>query len=74
MNCCNDLQKIYEGKAVKDIPDLCKKLEKIATDFKNWVSTYKCPRCGQLWIEEYVMRGHGEVPQTYKKNTAVKGT
>ena len=68
MNCCKDLQEKFEGKSVKDIPDLYKKLEEVTIDYKNWITTFKCKSCGQFWLEAFIEKGHGEVPEVYKKS------
>ncbi len=67
MTCCTDLSSRYEGKAVKDIPELQSRLEEVATDYKNWVTAFRCLRCGQAWIEQYKSKGHGDVPEVYKQ-------
>ena len=68
MNCCSELNDKYVGKFVKDIPELQRKLKEIETDYKNWVTTFKCPTCGQIWTEKYKSTGHGDVPEVYKCN------
>lgn len=70
MKCCNELQDVYEGMAVKDIPDLYKRLEELSVNYRQWVTSYKCSQCGQIWKEQYVSTGHGEVPRVYKNNSA----
>ena len=72
MNCCNKLKEIYEGKQIKDIPELLGHIEEITTDFKKWLTTYKCTRCGQLWLERYIEKGHGEVPEVVKASNENK--
>jgi hypothetical protein len=72
MNCCDELQEIYEGLAVKDIPDLFTKVEKTSVNYKLWVTSFKCSKCGQIWKEQYVSTGHGDVPRVYKNNSALK--
>jgi len=67
MSCCTELNDRFDGMAVKDIPDLHSNLEEVATDFKSWVTTFKCTNCGQIWIEQYKGKGHGDVPEVYKQ-------
>jgi hypothetical protein len=68
MSCCTELNNIYDGMTVKDSPELNSKLEEVSTDYKNWVTTFRCTICGQAWIERYNGKGHGEVPEVYKQN------
>jgi hypothetical protein len=48
------------------MPDLSACLEEVTTDFKKWVTTYRCKNCGQYWEERYEGTGHGEVASLYK--------
>ncbi|BAJ04054.1 hypothetical protein [Shewanella violacea] len=68
MNCCSELTNKYDGKSVKDIPELQSKLEELDTDYKNWITIFKCSVCSQIWIEKYKSTGHGDVPEVYKHN------
>ena len=63
---CSSLSNRYEGKQIKDIKELASDLEKISVDYKAWVATFRCKSCGQLWIEEFEQKGHGEVPLVHK--------
>ena len=74
MICCTNLSNHYTGKAVKDIPELQARLEEVATDYKKWVTTFRCSSCGQAWIEQYKSRGHGEVPEVFKQTDARVGS
>ena len=67
MKCCENLTGPFEGKKVEDIQELRDILEEERTDFSTWTTFYKCKVCGQLWIEKYEQRGHGEVPVVFKK-------
>lgn len=67
MSCCTELNDHYDGKTVKDIPDLNTRLEVVATDYMNWVATFRCSQCGQIWVEKYTSRGHGDVPEVFKQ-------
>lgn len=66
--CCEDLPSIFEGARVEDIPEIKEKLIEVSTDYKHWTTTFKCKVCGQKWIERFVHRGHGEVPEVLKFN------
>ena len=64
--CCNRRKKVYIGIQVKDIPELRDLLVEESTDYKKWVTTYRCKKCGQKWEERFVEHGHGEVPEVIK--------
>ncbi len=66
---CSSLSYKYEGKQIKDIMGLTKDLEEISVDYKDWVATFRCKTCGQLWVEKFEQKGHGEVPSVYKGNS-----
>jgi hypothetical protein len=65
-NRCSSLSDKYEGKQIKDIKELDSDFEEIAVDYKAWVATFQCKLCGQLWIEKFEQKGHGEIPVVYK--------
>ena len=74
MSCCSELPNKYEGKTVADIPELSKNLDEIKTDYKQWVTQFRCNKCNQLWCETYKEKGHGEVPEVYKCNETQQST
>ena len=63
---CNELKDLYEGLRVEDIPELSQRVKEIETDFKHWETVYVCIECGQKWLEKYISRGHGDVPEVRK--------
>ncbi len=66
-NCCKKYDGPYEGKRVEDIEGLNNFLEEINTDFNTWTTFFKCRVCGQIWIEKYELRGHGEIAIVMKE-------
>jgi hypothetical protein len=72
MRCCEDRAQTYPGKSVDEIPELKSILTEVTTDYKKWATTYTCSICAQRWIEEYVSRGHGEVPEVRKQQLITK--
>jgi len=41
---CNRLPDEIAGKAVSDIPGLLNQLEEVATDFKLWMTPFRCKK------------------------------
>jgi len=74
VDCCSNNESEYQGKTVKEIPELSGKLVELATDFKNWITTFKCTKCGQMWIEKYTSKGHGDIATVYKSSNSVNNT
>ena len=58
---CDKFAPSHKGYAVKEIPELARCLEKIGTNYMNWISMYRCQICGQVWTESWENKGHGEV-------------
>src|SRR3546814_10194658 len=63
---CSSAPNLYQGSAVKDLPQLGGSLVELSTDFEAWVTSYTCFSCGQLWQERYEAHGHSNVPSVYK--------
>jgi len=63
---CDRLPEEIPGKAVSDISELSSHLEKLTTDFKHWVTRFRCRESSQIWEERYESRGHANVPLTKK--------
>jgi len=63
---CVLLKDVYAGLRIEDMPQLADCAEEIKTDYSKWETLYKCKVCGQLWMEKYVNKGHGEVPEICK--------
>ncbi|GAA0811005.1 hypothetical protein GCM10009111_02840 [Colwellia asteriadis] len=68
MNCCSNHKSDYQGLAVKEISELSGKLVELNTDFKNWITTFKCSQCDQIWVEKYNSNGHGDVASVFKSD------
>ena len=63
---CKNLNEFYEGMRADDVQKLRDSLQEIKTDLKKWETFYRCRDCGQLWLEEFKQKGHGEVPTLIK--------
>jgi transposase-like protein len=63
---CNRWPDEIPGKAVSDVPELASHLEKLTTDFKLWITRFRCKECGQIWEERYESKGHANVPSIKK--------
>jgi len=63
---CNRLPDEIAGKAVSEIPEFVNRLEEVSTDFKLWVTRFRCKKCGQIWEERYESKGHANVPLVRK--------
>jgi len=63
---CQELENIYDGYAVEEIPKLVPFVEEVGENLSKWEVEYVCRDCGQKWLEKYVSSGHGDVPQTKK--------
>jgi len=59
---CTSLPSLICGKAVNEILELVERLEEVGTDFKNWITRFKCKYCDQEWEEYYEAKGHANVP------------
>lgn len=66
IECCEKLKRIYAGAQVKDIPELQELLVEESTDYKKWITIFRCKECGQKWEERYQQHGHGETPEVVK--------
>lgn len=66
-NVCNSVPDENPGKAIADLPALAGRVEKVKTDFKLWISIFRCKECGQIWEERYESKGHANVPTVRKK-------
>jgi len=65
-NFCDQLPDNIPGKAVIDIPELSNRLQEISTDFKLWITRFRCKQCGQIWEESYESKGHANIPSVKK--------
>jgi len=63
--CCDQKPDRYPGKQLKDIPELSD-VSEVPIDSREWVTKFRCNRCGCVWQERFVERGHGEVPEVVK--------
>jgi hypothetical protein len=54
---CDRLPDELPGKAVADIPGLAAHLEEMTTDFKLWITPFRCKECGKIWEERYSRKG-----------------
>lgn len=71
--CCKDFDSFYQGKRLKDLPELEAFLEEEFTDYKTWTTYYKCKICGDRWVEKYVDKGHGEIPIVERLSENISG-
>lgn len=59
---CDQFPSSFAERPTSEADAVLQHLEVLSTDFSNWCTTYRCRICGQLWVEEYVVTGHGDVP------------
>ena len=64
--CCSQRADTYEFVAVSDLDWLAPRAEKVSVDYKQWITTYRCTHCGQLWQERYRTAGHANIPDVIK--------
>ena len=65
---CASMPAVIHGKTVAEISEFAGRLSEISTDFKHWVTLFRCEVCGQEWEEYYEAKGHGDVPSVRKKS------
>ena len=62
MSCsCKTLDDYYFAESIASVAALYT-LEQVKRHLPDWITTYRCTECGQLWEERYEATGHGEVP------------
>ena len=66
---CDQLPDEYPGKTLAEIPELRDHVEELSTDFKRWITVFRCKDCGMIWEERYEAKGHGDAPSVRKVKT-----
>ena len=65
--CCGPLPEEFKlGVALSNLPELNKKLLHVSTINFGYTKCFACAICGQLWLEDQVPVGHGELPRVFK--------